>query len=840
MNRITDAPSRRFALMRCAWHGGGRLIAAAAFAGLWGSATAQQVPDSGPADTGQLEEVIVTAQYRTENLQDTPIAITAVQGDRLEEQSISNVQELGRIVPNANFVQPGAGNGPNATIGMRGVNTTDFIYTTDPGVGVYVDDVYHGTLTGSDMDLLDLDRVEVLRGPQGTLFGKNSLGGAIRLFSKQPKGDDTGSVDVTYGTSHRLDLKGYYDFKLTDNLFMRVSGASKQIDGYQTILDFACQMRVNGTPQLAGTATAQFPTFVPSNSETQGDCKIGEQGGSRSNSAKAMLRYVATSDLEFNLDADYSKVVSQPPADSLLAGYHGPPNPFSFDWAYGQSTILPRLGVLPDDRFVTGNPFTTYGFPADPIDGKRFPFDQTTQSWSSTGKIDYNITESVHLKIIGAYRTYQSDWLGTLIDMPIDLHDTYNEQSHRQTTIEARLTGTAIDKRLDWNTGVYYYDSASALGGYVTLPAFAAILPNFNQNDHFTTKSKSAFAHGIFKITDAMSLSAGVRYTSEKKTYAFDHTNFLTVLTPLHYGSSNFDYKASLDYRWNPSLLTYVSYSTGFRSDGAQPRPFDIGQQQTPNAAEKLKAVEVGAKTDLFDRRLRVNLALFQDKYDPRLTGGFGTQCNDPSDPDPGPIFTGIASCPAGTPLAGTGGIPWFYYTSAPGKDSGAELEVTATPLDRLQINLTGGYYHYHSDVAPTAVGYIDPSVRQQPSFTGSLGVQYSIKMLGGSLIPRADMFYTGRKTDRGDLSLPVRPADDIVPGYTLVNLRLTYQAEDGKWSASVAAENLFDRFYWASLASATSSVPGNPAASGTPTDARTGVPGRGREIALTVRRSFF
>lgn len=840
MNAVADAPVRRHITLDCWSHVSNYALVAAAVCGsLWGSAAvAQQAPKTAAAESGQLEEVIVTAQYRRENLQDTPIAITAVQGDRLEEQSITNVQELGRLIPNANFVQPGAGNGPNATIGMRGVNTTDFIYTTDPGVGVYVDDVYHGTLTGSDMDLLDLDRVEVLRGPQGTLFGKNSLGGAIRLFSKQPQGNDTGSIDVTNGTSHRLDLKAFYDTKIADNLFMRIAGASKQIDGYQTIVDFACQMRVNGTPQLARTATAQFPTFVPSNSENQGNCKIGEQGGSRSNSAKVMLRYVPTEDLEINLAGDYSKVVSQPPADSLLAGYHA--NPPSLDYLYGLTTLLPKIGVLPDDRFVTGNPFTTYGYPADPIGGKHFPFDQTTDSWSTTAKVDYNITDAVHLKVIGAYRTYQSNWLGTLIDMPIDLHDTYNEQYHKQTTLEARFTGTAIDKRLDWNAGAYFYDSASVLGGYVTLPAFAAILPNFDQNDHFTTKSKSGFLHGIFKATDALSLTAGVRYTSEKKTYAFDHTNFLTVSTPLHYGSNNTDYKISVDYRWNPSLLTYVSYATGFRSDGAQPRPFDIGQQQTPNAAEKLKAVEVGAKTDLFDRRLRVNVALFTDKYDPRLTGGFGTQCNLPSDPNPGPIFTGIVACPAGTPLAGSSGIPWFYYTSAAGKDSGVELELTATPVDRLQINLSGGYYHYKSDVAPTAVGYIDPSVRQQPSFTGSLGAQYSINLFGGSLIPRVDVFYTGYKTDRGDLTLPVRNPDDIVPGYTLVNLRLTYMTSDGKWSASVAAENLFDKFYWASLASATSSVPGSPTASGTPTDARTGVPGRGREVALTLKRSFF
>jgi iron complex outermembrane recepter protein len=165
MNAGADAPVRRHITLDCWSHVSNYALVAAAVCGsLWGSAAvAQQAPKTAAAESGQLEEVIVTAQYRRENLQDTPIAITAVQGERLEEQSITNVQELGRLIPNANFVQPGAGNGPNATIGMRGVNTTDFIYTTDPGVGVYVDDVYHGTLTGSDMDLLDLDRVEVLR-----------------------------------------------------------------------------------------------------------------------------------------------------------------------------------------------------------------------------------------------------------------------------------------------------------------------------------------------------------------------------------------------------------------------------------------------------------------------------------------------------------------------------------------------------------------------------------------------------------------------------------------------------------------------------------------------------
>src|SRR5512139_2452352 len=159
----------------------------------------------------ELQEVVVTAQYRAENLQDTPLAITAVSGEQLEQQGLTNVTDLGLVIPNANIRPQGSFSGPTPMIGMRGVQTTDYIYTSDPGVGVYIDDVYHGSLTGSAIDLLDLERVEVLRGPQGTLFGKNSLGGAIRLISRQPQGNDTGTLELTYGSSNRLDLRGVYD-----------------------------------------------------------------------------------------------------------------------------------------------------------------------------------------------------------------------------------------------------------------------------------------------------------------------------------------------------------------------------------------------------------------------------------------------------------------------------------------------------------------------------------------------------------------------------------------------------------------------------------------------------
>src|SRR5579862_6809409 len=145
----------------------------------------------------QLEEVVVTAQFRQQSLQDTPIAITVFSGQMMEERSQTNLYQVANAAPNVTFVPQGASFGPSVLASIRGVGQNDFNSAFEPGVGIYVDDVYFPQLTGALMDLLDLDRVEILRGPQGTLSGRNSEGGSIKMFSIQPHGDNTGYVEGT-------------------------------------------------------------------------------------------------------------------------------------------------------------------------------------------------------------------------------------------------------------------------------------------------------------------------------------------------------------------------------------------------------------------------------------------------------------------------------------------------------------------------------------------------------------------------------------------------------------------------------------------------------------------
>ena len=221
-----------------------------------GSAFAQQADT-----TDQLEEITVTAQFRSQNLQETPLAITAVTGDMLEARSQTSIYEVANQAPSVFLAPQAQANGSGLIAYIRGVGQTDFNFALEPGVGLYVDDVYYSTLTGSLLDLLDLDRVEVLRGPQGTLAGRNSIGGAIKLFSRKAEGKG-GNVSLTYGSYNRVDARASGDFTLVDDkLFVRVAGVSKNRDGYIDRIDYGCSHPGSGVPTLRVSTGCKLGTL---------------------------------------------------------------------------------------------------------------------------------------------------------------------------------------------------------------------------------------------------------------------------------------------------------------------------------------------------------------------------------------------------------------------------------------------------------------------------------------------------------------------------------------------------------------------------------------------------
>ena len=213
--------------------------------------------------SAQLEEIIVTAEFREANVQETPIAITAVNAALLESRGQTNIMDVASQAPNVTMTPAGQAAGSAMITFIRGVGQSDFNYALEPGVGMYVDEVYYPNLTGSMVELLDIDRVEIARGPQGTLSGRNSIGGSVKIYSVEPThGGNTGTAELTLGNYEQVAIKGAADLTfIEDKLSARISGISSSRNGYVTRVDYKCTH-----PTWAG------PTF---NQGRLDDCKMG-------------------------------------------------------------------------------------------------------------------------------------------------------------------------------------------------------------------------------------------------------------------------------------------------------------------------------------------------------------------------------------------------------------------------------------------------------------------------------------------------------------------------------------------------------------------------------------
>jgi iron complex outermembrane receptor protein len=261
----------------------------------------------GDVGDAELAEVIVTATRQATNLQDTPIAITAVTADALEEMGLKSVADLSFVVPNAQFRRAQGAFGPGVTTFIRGLGTTDTSLGGEAMVAYYIDDVYYPILLGSNFDLLDIDHVEVLRGPQGTLFGRNALAGAVNIVSKESAfGETSGYAQLTLGQYDRRDLRAGFNVPIGDNAALMVSAVTKKREGYQKVLDFTCEMIRRGTPELAGTLPLYNPQPAVNPDWSPEDCVIGTQGGENSSAIRGALRWRASDRLMQNFSGDYT------------------------------------------------------------------------------------------------------------------------------------------------------------------------------------------------------------------------------------------------------------------------------------------------------------------------------------------------------------------------------------------------------------------------------------------------------------------------------------------------------------------------------------------------------
>ena len=813
-------------------------VLAAAAIGVPGLAMAQEAagaangtPPSPPQATGSvLQEVVVTAQFRAENLQKTPISITAVNAAQIENRSYSNILDIAQSAPNVTLTEGSGGFGATNFAFIRGIGQPDFSFAFEPRVGFYIDDVYYATTFGSIFDLLDVDRVEIERGPQGVLNGRNSVGGAIRIFTQKPNDTNGGYVEATAGDYSRFDIKGALNWAaIPDKLMIRLSAGEQRRDGYVQLENFACEY-----PSLAGKLPALGLT-------PKGNCSNGALGGIDRYETKAQVRWILNDKIEDNFTADFTDDQSEAPADTQLAisTTQNPALPGAFGVPAGTPNGLAlwlanqgvsAYGLTPNGTLISAlgphDPYTSTAIWEQPGlsgqgDTAQYPNINSVKTYGLSNVLDVDLPHGVHFKDVVAYRLFTGEFGVSQSDIAVPTQLVYDTVGHHQFSEEARFLGDLWDGRVQWTLGAFYLTTWSIDRAQVDDEGFGLYIPGLGElqdffftkvNDSATVQNVSGYGNAEIHLTDKLLLSAGVRYSTESKNYHYDESlnGLPTIVADAPTTSiARFDPRVSIQYQFTPQVLAYASYSTGFTAGGYDPRPFAPSDIKLTIAPENVKAYEVGLKTELFDHRLRLNV------------DGFYTDYSN--------IQLTLDGCPIGCPTTS----PFYYGNGGDARIEGFEAEAEFRPIPALMINASTGYTNFkYTSLNPAVNPLGDPSGLTldspdpyTPKWTANFGVQYDIGLDGlGVLTPRLDYSY------RSTIYFGADPNDPYgkQPGYSIVNARLTWRAPDGKLSVAAFVTNLGDTLYYTAKADELNSF-------GT----ATGTIAPPREFGVTVRRAF-
>ena len=806
------------------------LAAALALCGAFAS-SAQAADQPAKSNNDTVGEVVVTAQFREQNLQQTPLAITAITAKTLEQRGQTDVAAVGAQAPNVSLRPSGMGNPTSITAFIRGVGQTYFSFAEEPGVGLYVDDVYYSTMTGSLFDLLDLDRVEILRGPQGTLAGKNSEGGAIKLYSKQPYGNDGATVEAGYGTLNQINARASADFTIApDKLFMRIAAVTKHHDGYVTRLDYNCTHP--GTP-------------IPSQVNTAG-CELGKDGSLSYSGVRAAMRWLPSENLVVNIAGDYTNDDSSAQPFTLLSAQNA--SGVTLNGVPYSCAFVP-WGPNSCDSAHLNNPYVSYGNftdPAAPTAAQPWkPFSTPSishmQSWGVSGTIDWSLGPDVSIKSITAYRRYAVQFTDDDDASPLPIQLLYQKQRHRQLSEEIRLNARVL-KVVDLTVGGFYFDQY----GDETARVDLGYVPFDFLNGYDTTPSqtKAVFAHAAWNVTDQLTISAGARYTSESKTFTFARHNpdGTPIPSPAQcatnpascpnlnwlifglngqsgsYSANRWDYRANVSYKLTPGLMVYGQVSTGYKGGGVNPTPFFLSQIAQINP-ETLLTYEGGFKSTFLDHRVILNGAAFFNKFSNIILTA--TRCDDLS---PFPF------------------APCFAPRNMGDADvKGFELETEMHPVDGLEMDGSLSYLDFkytNTNFASTGIP-ITAKAPYSPTWKWSMGAQYRFEIGHlGSVTPRLDATYQSSVfSDANNSPAGVDPAKvvtlptantNLISGYALLNGRLTWRAPKDDLQVSLEVSNLTNKLYYTTQFFSPFTTGGVG-----------GAPGMPREYLVTVKKSF-
>jgi iron complex outermembrane recepter protein len=829
-------------------------------------------------DTGGIQDIVVTAQKRAESAQDVPIAISVFSGSELGERAVGNVSQLTSVAPNVNFDNGVAFTGSTAVLAasIRGIGSSDFAFNIDPGVGIYVDGIYLARSVGANQDLLDTGRIEVLKGPQGTLFGRNTIGGAVSIVTRDPAKEFTARGDFTLGRFDMFEARGAIDIPLSDTLTSLITFDVRESDGYSKRIPFPSPLVANSTPFTALPSTGYN---APS-----------KEGGSGNRSVRAKLKYDGGG-FRLTLSGDYQK--STGTAANSLLGVLGDPavtgNP-NFTFLYNTCRAAPAAvltGVLglgnfcstfgtqlssvrrnevtpinrinytpgvntgPDpsryellytNQFITGDPDTSYA------SGNNF---SRLRNYGATLNGEIDLGANTLLKSITGYR--RSKWLSGLdVDgSPLNILHTSFDQRQKQFSQEFQLVGSALDSKLNYVVGAYFFKESGYL---LDLVSFAQGAVQIDGPNWFKTTNYAGFTQVDYRVNDLIGITIGGRYTTENKRFeggqqevnglfyklvgsaAFAGTPlgdialnnvcanaqgqvFPNAVLPGFGGATcqqvlgyptvgnnnplrvyapgintqkfnNFSPKFGVQLHPSEDVLVYGSYSAGYKTGGWTTR---YTTPQTTAASfdpEKAKTFEVGVKSTLLDRHLQVNLAAFTTKYT-------GIQLNYQVGTSPTIDNVGDA------------------------RIKGVELEIIAKPASILTINGSLGYIDSRYTFLDPAVqvtsapnsfqlgAVVGGDLPKTPHWKLNLSPRIDLPIGddGAELSMIADYTYTSKQRNNVEGTIFLNRGS-----VSLINASLIYKAPDEKYAITLGGTNLTNKRYITSG----SSIPASGVIAGT------------------------
>lgn len=692
------------------------------------------------ADSGDAgQNVTVTARRTEESLQRVPASVSAFNERALERIQAQDPTGLAGAVPNLNIVQ-GRGSSNATNIYIRGIGQPDALQTFDPAVGVYVDGVYYSRIRGTQFDLLDLQRVEVLRGPQGTLYGKNTIGGALSFVTRRPGQDLRGELTATYGSYDQMELRGIVSAPLSDTIGIGLALLHAQRDGYVE------------------------------------DPVLGrDYNDKNTEAARIHLAITPSSSFRIDLAADYSE-------DDAHLTVGQPQNSLTFLIGGGTALALPL------------NP-TTYNFETRTTPS--LPNSTQLEHWGLSSNIALDVTPELTLRSITGYRELSTDDYVDIDATQLEIGDVFVGVDQNQFSQEFQLTYTG--ERLTAVAGVYYmrehivsHQEAYAddlIGPLLGNPTFLRTI-----DDDLVTTSYAGYANLSFAVTPALRISAGARYTHENKDYfrttsTFSTSPLLTSLTPFTFDVEddwdNFSPMASIDYSLSDNAMIYARVSRGFKSGGFNGRANTVAER-TQYEPETVTSYEAGVRSTL-GGNVRLNGTVFYNDYRNFQARVSGTGL-DPVTGLPSPVLSvinagrlniwGVEVEAAWTPLPGL--------------------------LFDTQIGYLNAEYDEFDDVRFPGGSRAFQTPAFAPKWTWRLGGQYEANMgETGFLTFGAQLRYRSRHAlavDNtyivGNVGTTNEVAGLFQGGYALVDARLVYESEGRRWNIGLYANNIFDQLY--------------------------------------------